>query len=175
MLTPYFQVGEVLRPQGVHGEAKLSVWAQNPDDFKRWTTLYLKRGDAYEPIRARCSRVHDGFAYVTLGDCASPEDAEKFRGESVYIDRAHAAALPEGMYYISDLIGCRALDEEGRELGVMTDVLQHGPTDVYVFRTPKGGSMMAPALPDVFTEKDVEACVLRVCAARLEEVAVYAD
>ena len=175
MLTPYFQVGEVLKPQGVRGEAKLAVWAQNPEDFKRWKTLYLRNGDAYEPIEARCSRVHDGFAYVTLGGCTTPEDVEKLRGASVYIDRAHASPLPEGMVYIADLMGCRAVDEEGRELGILTDVLQHGPTDIYVLRTPKGGTLMAPALPAVFVEKDVEAGLLRVCRERLDEVAVYAD
>lgn len=175
MLTPFFLIGEVLRPQGVRGEAKVAVYAMNPDDFKAWKTLYLKRGESYEPIGAACSRVHDGFAYVTLAGCASPEDVEKLRGESLYIDRAHAAKLPEGMNYISDLIGCVATDEDGRALGTLREVLQHGPTDIYVFETESRKTWMAPALPDVFPEKDVERNVIRVCSARLKEVSVYAD
>ncbi|MBR4711636.1 MAG: 16S rRNA processing protein RimM [Clostridia bacterium] len=175
MLTPFFKIGEVLRPQGVHGEAKVAAWAMNPEDFRRWTTLYLRRGDGYEPLEARCSRVHDGFAYVTLGTCSSPEDVEKLRGEALYIDRAHAGVLPEGMYYIADLIGCVAVDEEGQELGTLREVLQHGPTDVYVFGTADRRTWMAPALPDAFPVRDVEHNVIRVNSARLKEVAVYAD
>jgi 16S rRNA processing protein RimM len=119
--------------------------------------------------------VHDGFVYLTLEGCAAPEDVEKLRGLELYIDRAHAAPLPEGMFYLADLMGCRALDEEGRELGVLTEVLQHGPTDVWVFRTPGGGTMMAPNLPTVFVEKDVANNLIRVDASRLQEVAVYED
>ncbi len=175
MITNYFLIGEVLRPQGVRGEAKVRPYTQNPEAFKRWKTLYLKRGETYEPVAARCSRVHDGFAYVTLGDCASPQDVEKLRDECLYIDRAHAEPLPEGMYYIADLLGCEARDDRDSLIGTLTEVLQHGPTDVWVFRTPSGGTMMAPNLPTVFVQKDVANNLIRVDPARLQEVAVYED
>ena len=67
--------------------------------------------------------------------------------------------------------GIRPLVDEG----VLTDVLQHGPTDVYVFRGPDGRTWMAPALPDAFPEKDVAAGIIRVNSERLKEVAVYED
>ena len=175
MLTPYFLIGEVLKPHGIHGEAKIKPYAQNPEDFLRWQTLYLKEGEGWRPLAAKCSRVHDGFAYVTLGDCRTPEEAEKLRGTQLYIDRAHAAKLPEGMYYIADLIGCRAVDAEEKVIGTLENVLQHGSVDVWVFRTPKGGTMMAPSLPEVFVEKDIENGLIRVDAERLQEVAVYED
>ncbi|MBR6955208.1 MAG: 16S rRNA processing protein RimM [Clostridia bacterium] len=175
MITAYFLIGEVLRPQGVRGEAKVRPYARDPEAFKRWDTLYLKRGDAYEPVASRCSRVHDGFVYLTLGGCAAPEDVEKLRDACLYIDRAHAEPLPPGMYYIADLLGCEAQDGEGKPVGVLTEVLQHGPTDVWVFRTPGGSTMMAPNLPTVFVEKDVANNLIRVDAARLQEVAVYED
>jgi len=66
------------------------------------------------------------------------------------------------------------VDEEGREIGVVTDVLQYGSVDTYVFKTPRG-TMMAPALLAVFPVTDVEQRVLHVCAERLAEVAVYED
>ena len=173
-MNDYLMIGEVLKPQGVHGEAKIKPYAADLADFRRWETLYLRRGEAYEPVAARCSRVHDGFAYVTLGDCAAPEDVERLRGEKLYIDRAHAAPLEEGQVYISDLIGCHAVDETGTEVGVLTDVLQHGVVDTYVFRTPRG-VMMAPALKAAFPEVDVAAGRILVNSARLGEVAVVED
>ena len=51
-------------------------------------------------------------------------------------------------------------------------MLQHGPVDVYVFRTPRGG-MMAPALKAAFPAVDVAARRITVDAARLAEIAVY--
>ena len=72
MLASYMLVGEVLKPQGIRGEAKLKVYAADPQDFMRWKTLYRQAGEAYVPVKARCSRVSDGFAYVTLEDCSTP-------------------------------------------------------------------------------------------------------
>ena len=113
--------------------------------------------------------------YLTLEGCSRPEDVEKLRGLELWIDRDHATPLPEGMFYLADLMGCEAVDEAGKTLGKLTDILQHGPTDVYVFRATNGKIWMAPALPDAFPEKDVERGVIRVNSERLKEVAVDAD
>ncbi|MBQ9324360.1 MAG: 16S rRNA processing protein RimM [Clostridia bacterium] len=174
MEKPYFCVGEILRPQGVRGEAKVRPFAANPEDFLHWDTLYREEKGTYHAVGARCSRVHDGFAYITLEDCRSPEDVEKHRGEKVYIDRAHAAKLAEGEVYIQDLIGCVAMDENGETLGKLKDVLQNGPVDIYVFSSPRG-EWMAPALQKVFPVTDVENQVLHVDRERLMEVAVFED
>lgn len=173
-MTEYMLVGEVLKPQGVRGEAKVRVFASDPDCFMDWQTLYLKRENGWEPMNAACSRVRDGFAYMTLGGCQNPEDVEKLRGEGLYIDRAHAAKLPAGAVYICDLIGCEAVDENGNAIGTLTDVLQHGPVDVYVFKTQRG-TMMAPALKAAFPVVDVAARRVQADSARLAEVAVFED
>ena len=173
-MNEYLLIGEVLRPQGVRGEAKIRPYAANPEDFRRWTTLYLQNGTSYTPIGCACSRVHDGFVYATLEGCANPDDVEKLRGRKLFIDRAHANALEEDEVYICDLIGCEAVDESGAVVGTLTDVLQHGPVDVYVFRTSRG-VMMAPALKAVFPRVDVAARRIDVCAERLQEVAVVED
>ena len=173
-MNEYLMIGEVLKPQGIRGEVKVKPYAANHDDFRSWKTLYIKQGETYEPIKAKCSRVHDGFVYVTLGDCASMDDAEKLRGVRLYIDREHAAELEDGEVYICDLIGCVAVDENGNEIGTLTDVLQHGVVDVYVFRTRRG-AMMAPAILAAFPEVDVENKRISVCSERLQEVAVFED
>ena len=174
MSVSYLMIGEVLRPQGVRGEVKVKPYAAEPEMFLDWTTLYMKEGESYVPHEAHCSRVHDGFAYVTLGDAQTREAAEALRGKELWIDRAHAAQLPEDAVYISELIGCKAVDEKSEEIGTLTDVLQYGSVDTYVFKTPRG-SMMAPALKRVFTAVDIDAQVIRVQSDALAEVAVFED
>lgn len=174
MSAKYLMIGEVLRPQGVRGEVKVKPYAAEPEMFLDWTTLYTRKGEEYQPHPARCSRVHDGFAYVTLGDAETREDAEALRGTELWIDRAHAAQLPEDAVYISELIGCKAVNAAGEELGVLTDVLQYGSVDTYVFKTLRG-NMMAPALKRVFTDVDIDAQVIRVDTDALAEVAVFED
>ncbi len=172
-MTEYLMIGEVLKPQGLRGECKIKPCAADLSLFRSWKTVYLREKEGYAPLPIATRCVHEGFVYAVLGDCQSPEDVERYRGAELYIDRAHAAPLEEGSVYIADLIGCRALDESGRELGTLTDVLQHGPVDTWVFSGPR--PFMAPALLSVFPEVDPERRVIRVVTARLEEVAVFED
>ena len=173
-MNEYLMIGEVLKPQGIRGEAKVKPYAADSDDFLRWKMLYIQRNNDFEPIAAKCSRVHDGFAYITLGDCANPNDVERLRGTQLYIRRDQTVQPEEDETFICDLIGCEAVDENGNVLGKLTDVLQHGPVDVYVFRRQRG-SFMAPALKAVFPSVDVAARRIDVCTEKLQEVAVFED
>ena len=76
--------------------------------------------------------------------------------------------------YIADLVGCAAVDETGRTVGVLTDVLQYGSVDTWVFRT-ETGTLMAPALLSVFPEVDPENRRISVVSEKLREVAVIDD
>ena len=173
-MTDFLMIGEVLKPQGLRGECKIRPYAADLSLFETWPVLYRKTKDGeYISLSLTLRRIHEGFVYAVLGDCRSPEDAERLRGEKLYIDRAHAAPLEEGAVYIADLIGCRAVDEHGRELGTLTDVLQHGSVDTWVFSGPR--PFMAPALLEVFPEVDPERKQISVLSSRLEEVAVFED
>ena len=171
-MRDYLMIGVVLKPQGVRGECKIKPYASDLERFASWKQLFLEDGGVFSPVSCAVSRVHDGFVYAVLGGCGDADDAERYRGRELYVDRAHAAQLEDGAFYIADLIGCEAADEDGRSIGVLTDVLQNGPVDTWVFRTPEG-TMMAPALLSVFPEVDPESGRIAVVADRLREVAVY--
>ena len=172
-MTEYMMIGEVLKPQGLRGECKIKPYAADISMFETWTTLYLEDKGAWTPLPFSLRRIHDGYVYAVLGDCRSIEDAERLRGARLYVDRAHAAPLEDGADYIADLIGCRAVDEQGRELGTLTDVLQLGPVDTWVFSGSR--PFMAPALKTVFPEVLAGEKLIRVQSDRLEEVAVFED
>ena len=170
-MTDYLMIGTVLKPQGIRGECKIRSWAADINLFDTWSELYLKTSDGFQPVRLQVTRIQDDFVFAHLNDSASANDAEKYRGTDLYIDRAHAAPPEEGSTLIADLIGCTARDEEGNEIGVLTDVLQYGTVDTWVFKT-KTGSLMAPALLSVFPTVDIVNKAIRVTRENLEEVAV---
>ena len=170
-MNDYLMIGEVLKPQGVRGECKIRSYAADIDRFHDWKTLYRRDGEGYAPVSVRTARIRDGFVYAFLDGSASADDAEKFRGTELFVDRAHAAPAEDGAVLIADLIGCEARDGDGEVIGTLTDVLQYGTVDTWVFRTPEG-SLMAPALKEVFPEVDAENKRILVVRERLEEVAV---
>ena len=171
-MQSYLMIGTVLKPQGIRGEVKIKPYAARVEMFSSWKNLFLEDKGAYTLVSLKVTRIHEGFVYAYLADSKSADDAEAFRGRDLYIDRAHAAPAEDGAVYIADLIGCEAVDEEGNAVGTLTDVLQHGSVDTWVFKTVSG-TLMAPALLAVFPQVDAAARRILVVAEKLREVAVY--
>ena len=57
------------------------------------------------------------------------EQAEQLRGWYLSVPREESLPLEEGEYFVSDLIGCRVIDAEAGELGVLRDVIKTGAND----------------------------------------------
>ncbi len=171
MLSEYLLIGQVLRPQGIRGQVKVRPDTDDPGRFEDLETVYLRKGEAYEAVTVDEVSVREDGVYLRLANARSRDEAEKQRNWMLYVDRAHAVKLNEDETFICDLIGCKAVDTQGNELGKVTDVLQPGGNDVYVIKTPKG-EMLLPALKFVIPAVDVKKGEITVDEARLPEVAV---
>ena len=172
MLNPYLLVGTIVKPQGVRGEVKLHPETDDPERFLSLKEAYLRRGDEYEPVTILSARVSGGEAYLTLPGVTDRDEAEKLRNLGVYVDRAHARQLSDNEVFIADLLGVKATDSEGREIGTVTDVLQNRGTDVLVFSTPRG-PMMAPFLKRLIVSLSPEDGRMVLDTQTLAEVALY--
>ena len=174
MYCEYFLIGQVLRPQGVRGQVKVRPDTDDPARYKLLDTVYLKKGDRYEPISISDVSVRDGFVFCTLNNATTCEEAEAMRDTMLYIDRAHAVDPGEDGDFICDLIGCRVIDTKGNEMGTLKDLLQPGANDVYVIKMKKG-MMYLPAVKHVVTETHTKDNYVVVDEERLPEVAVIED
>lgn len=170
-MIEYFELGRILKPQGVKGEVKFDAYTDDLARFEMLTFAYFKEAD-YIRVEIEKSRTDAHYAYLKLKGYDDRDAAEKLRGKALYVDRAHAAELPEGSYYIMDLIGCAIKDDSGTQIGILQDIIQNGAADVYVVKM-ENGSCMFPSVPHVVLSKDVENGVIVVDAQRLDEVAVY--
>ena len=92
---------------------------------------------------------------------------------ALYMLADNAVELDEDSNFLVDLIGLKGLTDDGRDLGVLRDVMQPGGNDVYVFRSRQYGEVLVPALVSVVESVDLEAGVMRLIGKRLDEVAVF--
>lgn len=169
----YFEIGKILKPQGIKGELKIESYLENIDRFNSFSHIYFFRNGSYEEHKIKSSRTPDGFIYVMLEDCRSRNDAELLRNWPVYIHRSQARPLDEDEDYIADLIGLKILDENNRDYGILDDVIDNTTTLVYSVIDSEGGTLMFPLAPGVETERNINEGYIRVDSKRLSEVAIY--
>lgn len=159
-------VATVLKPQGIRGEVKVKAFLDSAEDLKELKKLEIG-GAEYAVLSVRAQ---GEFAYLTLRGVADRNAAELLRGKDIIIDREDAPALPEGRYYIADLLGCEVFTERGEKIGEVTEVTP-AKTDVYTLSNGAKNIVFAAA-DGVITEVDVAAKKIVVNGKRFKEVSL---
>jgi len=169
----YLRVGQIVRAHGIRGAVKLVPLTNDPSRFHALEDAFLEVKGEYVPVSVSGAGVKEGSVTLTLSCAATREEAEKLRGLYLCVDRAHAVALPEGSYFVCDLVGCEVSTSGGKPLGILTEVLETGANDVYLIEGAR--KLMVPALKKLLVSVDTEKGRVVLDEAVLEEVGLFED
>lgn len=147
----WLSVGRVAAPFGLRGEVRVHVFTEFPEHLSG-RPLFL--GDDRHPVTVTNVRFHQHDALLTIKGVDSVEAAEALRGQELSIAAADAVPLPEGRYYIHQIVGLAVHTTTGEQYGVVRDVLSRPANDVYVVEH-EGRDVLVPAIADVVKEVDV--------------------
>ena len=157
------QVGVVVKAHGVRGELKVFRTTDSPQRFQDLSHVYLDTGrEDYRECKILGVKSVNKFAVLKLEGISSMDEAESYRGKTLWIPREEAQPLGEDEYYIGDLIGMDVVLEDGSPFGVLKDVMETGANDVYVVKTTQGKEVLLPAIGECISDVDVETGVMTV-------------
>ncbi len=145
-------VGEIAGPFGLHGEIKVEPLTDYPERFDHLETVYL--GTTHRPYTVLRSRFHKSHVLLTLEGVETPEQIDMLRREDVQIPREEAVELPEGHYFLEDIIGAEVVTSVGHPVGRITDIIRTGGNDVYVVNEGPA-AVLVPVVKDAVTSLDV--------------------
>lgn len=166
----FIEVGQVLKPQGIKGELKIKPLTDDAFRFRKLRSVYFD-DVCYRLISCRIS----DYVYLKLEGVDNRNDAEKFVGKYVRIDRIHAIVPEEGSYFISDLLGSELIDESGNTMGVITDIDSYGAADVVTAENSDGKVFRFPFLKRLLHDVDTGNKKVYVKREDTEAVSVYED
>lgn len=154
MKCEYLEVGKAVGTHGVKGMVRVQVWADSVDFLKKFKYIYTDKNGNGKLTVLRV-QPHGNIALVAFKGVETIEHAESLRNTVLYIDRDDAE-LPEGRYFISDLLGVEVFDADTSvRLGEISDVSQTGANDVWHI-TNEGKEYLIPAIDDVLISVDVD-------------------
>jgi len=158
----YLAVGRVVKAHGVHGELSVDVLTDFPERFDTTEWIYL--GDEFEAeaYRLKKSRWHKNNVLLTLEGVDDRDQAGRLRGLFVQVPIGDVVPLPEGDYYLYELIGLQIVTTNGQTLGKVVNILETGANDVYVVETPDKTEILLPAIPDVVKEINTDTGTITV-------------
>ena len=154
-MKEFLDCGQIVNTHGIHGEVRVVPWADSPDFLCRFSTLYVDGA----PLEAVSSRVHKGSVIIRFQGMDTVEQAMALKGKTVQLRRADAS-LPEGAFFLADIIGLDVVDEAGHKLGILKDVLSPSLQQVYVVEGAR--EILIPAVPEFILETNIEAGHIKV-------------
>jgi 16S rRNA processing protein RimM len=156
----FVAVGKLRRPHGVHGEIIMDVYTDFPERLHVDMQLYA--GESRQQLCLTRRRWHQDALLLTFEGFNTPESVGVLRNQILYVLTAELPPLPEGDYYHHQLIGLSVVDEMGKLLGMVTEILETGANDVLVVRPEAGGEILLPMIDEVVLQIALQDKQIRV-------------
>ena len=136
-------VARVARPHGRRGEVILNLDTDFPEErFKPGNRLLVRKGALTAPLLIRSAWFMRQRPVVGFDGFESIDDAETLAGAELRIPAEELAALPPGMFYHHDLLGCQVETTGGAVVGEVIAVEGSGTASRLVVRTPTGEDLI---------------------------------
>lgn len=148
-------IGKLQRAHGVTGEIVLGITTDFPERIKRGKVIYL--GADHSPRKISGARPFHTNVLITLEGIRNREEAAELTNLEVFVRIDELPALSEGQYYHHQLVGLKAVLEDGTEIGTVTEIMETGANDVYVIADPAGKEILLPAIDSVIIKIDLPA------------------
>lgn len=150
-------IGEIGRPHGVRGEVRVTPLTDHPERFARLRECLLwdEARDRRLPCRIRTARAQGDALVVALAGYDSPEAVRALTGWLLAVPESEVLPAPEGHFYPWQLVGCRVLTEDGREIGSVLRIEGSGVQDLWVVGAA-GREHLVPAVADIVREVDLD-------------------
>ncbi len=164
------EIGAIAKPQGIKGELKIRLFADNFNSVKGVTKVEIANV-LYEVEWLK--KVSDEEAILKVKGIDDRNFAETLRRIEVYADREEII-LEEGRFFISDVIGSDLYLDSGKLIGKIYDIVS-GNVDYYYINTLSEGNAVFPLIPELLVEIDIENKKVIVKAKKFTEVVMYED
>ncbi|MCF8495932.1 MAG: ribosome maturation factor RimM [Alphaproteobacteria bacterium] len=132
-------LGKIVSAHGVKGLVKILPFGEDVSLMETLSPLY-KYETGNSTIAVALKNKMGKYVLAAVEGVSERNAAEALRGTELYVDQDSLPAIEEdGAYYHGDLIGLKAVDGQGAEIGSVIAVHNFGAGDLLEIRPLQGG------------------------------------
>ncbi len=174
------KIGKIVNAVGLKGEVKVYSYAGENERFEKLDRIIAgsgqsgsgqsgggqsggaKRADCKKPqsdmeFEIEKVRYQKNMVILKLRGVDDRNQAEALKDMDVFITEDDLEELPDDTFYVRDLIGCQVVDiNDGKKLGVVSDLIQNSAQDIYQIDLAEGGQALIPAVEQFIKNVDIE-------------------
>ena len=158
-------IGRIVKPFGIRGDLIVKPMSGDPGRFSRLRRVFVgsEKDGGRDGARAVFERVSidSRGVRVKLSGVDDRTAAERFVGSFLFVEEDDRIPLPEGTFFVHDVIGLAVINQEGATIGTVTDVMRLPGNDVYVIDAG-GREVLIPAVRAFVKQVDLATRSMRV-------------
>lgn len=155
-MEEYFEIGQIVNTSGLKGVIKIKPFTDDITKFSDLKTIYISIKKELKEFEIEQVRFSKNMVFLKLKGIDTIEQAENYRNLYLKIKRNKDEKLENDSYYVVDILGCKVITDEEKELGNIVDIFPTGSNDVYVVKDELGKQILLPAIKEVIKEVNIK-------------------
>ena len=182
-MTKKILIGKISSVFGIKGEVKILSHCQHPADIEKYP-LFDKNGNSVKLKISNKNKnsisANSGNGVILIAKIAGLDDrneAEKLRGMELFTDRDGFKNLADDEFYQVDLIGLSVIDDGGKNIGKVVNVMDFGAGTMLEIQfneaDPKRNLEKIENFPfknEIFPEVDVRGGTIRISLPEIVKI-----
>ena len=156
------RIGEIVSTHGLKGEVKVRGLSDFPNQrFKKGNTIYVEFHNEMIPFEIASYKIQQQTVYLVFNGYEDINLIEKYKHCFLYIDKNLIHSLKKGEYYYFQLKGLEALDQLGRYLGKVVEIVETGANNCLRIKG-ENKEFLVPYVPSFIKSVDLEAQTITI-------------
>ena len=149
-------IGKIIKPKGIKGEIKIIPLTNSPERFRLLNEIsVIEKNGKSATFEIEKVVVTNKTVNLKLKGIDTRNQALELKNKEIVINESQKFPLQEGDYYIYQIIGLKAVNEQGEFLGEVTDVLKNPGNDVFIIKKDNK-EYLIPAVKEIITKIDLK-------------------
>ena len=128
----YLVIGKITTAFGIKGWVKIVSFTENPIDIFSYSPWFLKQKGNFEEVDVQLWKQQSKGLVVKFPNCNDRDKAFSLRQIEIAVKVEQIKTLEDGDFYWRDLVGCRVINADNENLGVVKKLMETGANDVLV-------------------------------------------
>lgn len=158
--SEWVAIGRVTAPHGLRGEVRVLPLTDVERRFEQTERIFVEtkqQPGLRKPLHIVRVAYRKNLVILGFREISSIEQAETLRDAVLQVPIDEVAPLPEGYYYVFQLIGLEVYTTSGEYVGRVTEVLTENlPNDVYVVAREGKRPALVPAVRQFVQNIDLD-------------------
>ena len=155
-------IAKVVKTRGLKGETVAEILTDFPERFDGLDDVTAVMPDAkHLSLKIENHWFQSGRIVLKFVGYDSIEQGETLRGAEICVPETDAVELDEGEFFDWQLEGCKVETLDGTEIGVVTELMRTGATEILVIKGSEK-EFLIPFAETICPEVDIENKLIRI-------------